>query len=157
MPEIKTIKPFNGLRKYTQWASLWADPSTVDILGYVSEVCHPEDCLVFCRLLLPDFTVAKGGVFLSDKYSEEGVEAWIRHLDGDMRAVERVVNHTHMYDVFACCKDDVEDIIYLQLAEIIAVSWRLVLKQKIPDRDFIVNVSNTDQDYGPTIELFQVG
>ncbi|WP_369990757.1 hypothetical protein [Pseudomonas xanthosomatis] len=87
MPEIKTIKPFNGLKKHTQWASLWAAPSTVETPGYVSEVSHPEDCLVFCRLLFPDFTVAKGCVFLSDKYSEEGVGTWLRRLGGDMRAV----------------------------------------------------------------------
>ncbi|MBP5134117.1 hypothetical protein HUT02_35735, partial [Pseudomonas protegens] len=62
----------------------------------------------------------------------------------------------HLYDVFSGTASDVGDVIFEQLADIFAVSWRLVLKDKFPEKKFSVEVSNTEQDYGPTIIFFQI-
>jgi len=69
--KINTIKQFNGLSRYDQWASGWAEKDNVDIFSYVSAVCNPEDSLLFCRLLFPDFFVRDGAVCLSAKYDSE--------------------------------------------------------------------------------------
>jgi len=81
---------------------------------------------------------------------------WLSKYNGDVCAVEKIMNHTHLYDIFAGCSDDVDDVVFEQLAEVVALSWRLVLKDKFPESKFVVDVSNSDQDYGPTVTFYQV-
>ncbi|MGL3340598.1 hypothetical protein ACSVJE_21170, partial [Pseudomonas aeruginosa] len=76
-------------------------------------------------------------------------------LENDIQPVERFINHTHIYDIFSGCNEDVEDEIFEQLAHMLSLSWRLILKEKFPDRDFSVLLSCSDQDYGPTITFFR--
>lgn len=154
--KIQTIRQFSGLSRFESWASSWAKKDDVDISSYMSAMCNPEDCLVFCRLLFPDFFVSQGAVLLDAKYDHDVFVVWLTKFDGDARAVEKLMNHTHLYDVFSGCTDEVDDIIFEQLAEIIALSWRLALKDKFPDSKFSVDVSNSDQDYGPTVTFYQV-
>lgn len=154
--KINTIKQFNGLSRYDQWASGWAEKDNIDIFSYVSAVCNPEDSLLFCRLLFPDFFVRDGAVCLSAKYDSEIFSLWLSKYNGDVCAVEKIMNHTHLYDIFAGCSDDVDDVVFEQLAEVVALSWRLVLKDKFPESKFVVDVSNSDQDYGPTVTFYQV-
>ncbi|MDA3269564.1 hypothetical protein [Pseudomonas aeruginosa] len=78
-----------------------------------------------------------------------------KRLENDIQSVERFINHTHIYDIFSGCNEDVEDEIFEQLAHMLSLSWRLILKEKFPDRDFSVLLSCSDQDYGPTITFFQ--
>ncbi|PAU59238.1 hypothetical protein [Pseudomonas sp. PICF141] len=156
MIKINTIKPFSGLSKYELWRSQWADKNSVDVFAYMSDVCSPEDSLLFCRLLFPDFVVVGEAVILESKYNVDVFASWMQSFEGDIGAVERMLNHTHLYDVFAGCTDKVDDVVFEQLCEIVALSWRLVLKDKFPNRLFSVEVSNSDQDYGPVVTFFQV-
>ena len=153
---VNTIKPFVGLSRYESWKSHWAEKSTVDIFSYVSEICSPEDVMLFCRLLFPDFVVRDDAVFLESRYDAAIFDVWLEQLNGDVNAVERVMNQIHLYDVFSGTASDVGDVIFEQLADIFAVSWRLVLRDKFPEKKFSVEVSNTEQDYGPTIIFFQI-
>ena len=154
--KINTIRPFSGLSRYELWASSWAEKDNIDIFSYVSAVCSPEDCLLFCRLLFPDFFVSQGAVILNAKYDHDVFFVWLKKFDGDVRAVEEIMNHTHLYDVFSGCNDEVDDVVFEQLAELVSLSWRLVLKDKFPERKFSVEVSNSDQDYGPTVTFYQI-
>lgn len=153
---VNTIKPFSDLNKYEKWKSKWVDQDGVDIFSYVSEMCHPEDVLLFCRLLLPDFVLVDGAVLLQSKYDDDIFRSWLNKFNGDTNKVEEIINHTHLYDVFGGCKGAVEDAIFEQLSEVIALSWRLVLKEKFPEKKFFVESSNSDQDYGPVVTFYQV-
>ncbi|MDD0973158.1 hypothetical protein [Pseudomonas fontis] len=75
---------------------------------------------------------------------------------GDVREVEKIMNHTHLCDVFSGCNDEVGDFVFEQLAEILSLSWQLVLKDKFPERKFSVEVLNSDQDYGPTVTFYKI-
>jgi len=156
MKKISVLRPFSNLVKYEEWRSSWGDQSQVDIFSYVSFFCGPEDVLLFCRVLFPDFVVDRGGVFLSRSFEMDNASSWFETLLGDVRAVERLLNHTHMYDIFSSCSQGVSDEIFLQLADAVAVSWRLVLRDKFPEKNFSVEVSNTEQDYGPTVTFYQI-
>lgn len=156
MIEIKTIKPFRNLIKYESWKSGWMEEDGVDIFSYISDMCNPEYFLLSCKLLFPDFVVIKGAVFLENRFSSDIFYCWLKQLNGDVHAVEKIMNHMHLYDVFGGSLDDVDDAVLAQLSEVIALSWRLVLKDKFPEREFSVEVSNTDQDYGPIVTFYQV-
>lgn len=108
------------------------------------------------QAFFPDFIVDGGGVFLESKYDGDVVKSWLEQFDGDLQATERMINHMHIYDVFEGCSEGVDDRVFEQLAEVIALSWRLVLREKFADKKFSVLVSNSDQDYGPVVTFFQI-
>ncbi len=156
MKKIHVIPRLNGLVRYERWRSEWGEGSEVDEYSYLSHMCHPEDMLLSCKLLFPDFVSVGGGVFLGSRYDRELFDTWFEKLGGNLQATEKVINHTHLYDVFDGCSDDVDDRVFEQLANVMALSWQLVLREKFPSKTFKVEVSNTDQDYGPVISFYQI-
>ncbi|WP_164487536.1 hypothetical protein [Pseudomonas sp. R3-18-08] len=151
-----TINPLVGLARYESWKSEWVKKDTIDEFSYISSKCHPEDVLLSCKLFFPDFVVVGDGVFLENKYDGNVFECWLKQFGGDLQATEKMINHTHLYDVFEGCSEDVDDRVFEQLAVAVALSWRLVLSDKFPGRKFTVDISNSDQDYGPVVTFWQV-
>lgn len=154
--KINTINPLVGLARYESWKSGWVEKEKVDEFSYISNMCNPEDVLLSCKLFFPDFVVVRGGVFLGSKFDGDIFDCWFKQFGGDLQAVEKMINHTHLYDVFDGCSEDVDDRVFAQLSEVVALSWRLVLNNKFPERKFNVDVSNSDQDYGPVVTFYQV-
>ena len=142
MKKIVSFKDLKCLSNYELWKSGWENKNEIDIFSYISYEIRPEDLLILGKLVFPDFILDRGAVILEMNYEAE-------------KSVERFVNHTHIYDIFPGCSEDVEDEIFEQLAHMLSLSWRLILKEKFPDRDFSVLLSCSDQDYGPTITFFQ--
>ncbi|MEN1634588.1 hypothetical protein AAIH00_36440, partial [Pseudomonas aeruginosa] len=81
-------------------------------------------------------SLGRGAVILEMNYEAEKFNGWMARFEDDIQSVERFVNHTHIYDIFSGCSEDVEDEIFEQLAHMLSLSWRLILKEKFPDRDF---------------------
>lgn len=156
MIKVNTLSPFVGLARYEAWKDGWVDKDKIDEFSYISSVCNPEDLLLSCKLLFPDFVVVQEGVFLEGKYDADIFVSWLKHFNGDLQATEKMLNHTHLYDVFDSCSGDIDDRIFEQLASVLALSWRLVLKDKFPERKFSVDISITDQDYGPIVTFYQL-
>lgn len=156
MMKIYATEELKGLRRYPAWRDCWADKDAVDIFSYISSACNPEDSLLFCKILFPDFIEERGAVILAKNFDAESFDVWFSKLDGDVSEVEKILNHTHVYDVFSGCTDDVDDLVFEQLSKVIAVSWRLVLKDKFPSKDFIVEATFSEQQYGPIVTFFQV-
>ena len=156
MIKLKAIEPLRGLHRYSAWKAGWADKDSIDVFSYISNECSPEDFLLCCKLLFPDFVIIDGAVLLEHKYEAGTFQSWVSQFNGDLCAIEKVVNHTHMYDVFEGCSDDVDEAVFTQLAEVICLSWRLLLRDKFPDKKFCVDVLNSDQEYGPVVTFYQV-
>jgi hypothetical protein len=154
--KISTIGPLVGLARYGAWKLQWADQDGIDEFAYISTECNPEDLLLSSKLFFPDFVMANGGVFLDHKYDESTFEIWFKQFNGDLQATEKMINHTHLYDVFDGCLVGVDDKVFEQLAEIFALSWRMLLNKNFPDKRFAVDASNSDKDYGPIITFYQI-
>lgn len=155
MMKISSLNPLLGLATYERWKSAWMNQTEVDEYDYISDRCNPEDVLLSCKLLFPDFVESDGGVFLEHKYDSNVVRCWMEKFRGDLRATERVINHTHLYDVFGGCTEDVDDRVFEQLAEVMALSWRLILCDRFPGKKFEVEASKSDQEYGPVVTFYQ--
>lgn len=156
MIKIKTIKSLRGLSRYPAWKAGWEKKEDIDVFSYISSTCNPEDLLLCCKLLFPDLIVVGDAVLLEHKYEPSRFDMWFSELEGDICAIEKIVNHTHIYDVFEGCSDEVDDAVFEQLSEVISMSWRLLLNSKFPERRFCVDVSNSDQEYGPVVTFYQV-
>ncbi|NWE41978.1 hypothetical protein HX875_21065 [Pseudomonas yamanorum] len=142
--------------KYEQWKSQWRDQSELDGLSYISDVVHPEDALMFCKVLFPDFVFHESGVFLESGFTVEAYSRWMKNCNNDVVAVEKLLNHMHLYDVFGGCTDRVDEAVYEQLCRIVAQSWRMVLLSKFPERKFCVQAIISDQEYGPVVTFSEV-
>ncbi|QBZ90037.1 hypothetical protein EPZ47_15350 [Pseudomonas viciae] len=142
--------------RYEHWKSQWEDQSELDEFSYISDVVHPEDALLFCKVLFPDFVIHESGVFLERSFTVEAFSTWMEACNNDVVAVEKVLNHTHLYDVFGGCRDRVDEAVYEQLCRIVAQSWRMVLLSKFPEKKFCVQAIVSDQEYGPVVTFSQV-
>jgi hypothetical protein len=66
-------------------------------------------------------------------------------------ALEKTINHIHIYDVFANCSDNVEDTVYENIGKLLQFFWSNYLRSKFPLKTIIVEYNNGTQVYGPTI------
>lgn len=103
-------------------------------------------------LFWPEFVEYRDGVFLKFLFEQRGVDIWVDELKGDMSAVESVVNHVHLWDVFAP-KSEVEYAVLAELAPRLAAMWRAALNSSFPAREFVVSVTDASEDYGPTLSI----
>ncbi|MFI5871688.1 hypothetical protein ACIBAH_04460 [Streptomyces sp. NPDC051445] len=103
-------------------------------------------------LYWPKFVEYRDGVFLGFKFDRNAVDDWFDHLQDDVRAVESVVNHVHLWDYFVITLES-EYAALPALAESISVIWRAAAQAAFPDREFEVGVSDGSGDYGPTLRL----
>ncbi len=142
------------LKRYNAWKNSWSDPESITLDSYVSFNIHPEDALITYGVLFQEFIQIDECVFLKKHFDEANYKSWQDKLDNNAQ-IEKVINHIHLYDVFANCQDNVEDDIFEALAEKVGYFWRLRLSNEFPDKNFIVEVSNTDQNYGPEVVFYQ--
>ncbi|MFC0547270.1 hypothetical protein [Kutzneria chonburiensis] len=105
--------------------------------------------LLFCW---PKFTEYRGGVFLSFLFDKPAIDKWFAHVNDDVRAVESVVNHVHLWDVLPP-KSEPEHELLGELAEQVGAMWRSALSEEFADRTFVVTVAEETTDYGPTVSF----
>jgi hypothetical protein len=103
-------------------------------------------------LFWPAFTEYRDCVFLSFLFERHSVDRWFDELKGDKSAVESVVNHVHLWDVFAPKSED-EYAILSGIAPRIGEMWLAALKHQFPGREFVISVADESVDYGPTISF----
>jgi hypothetical protein len=146
----------------------WSEPEAVRLWGekisprpinpwrdYMSYFVHPDVVAVVGRLLVPVFIEYEGGVFLRDQFTLEGYTKWRAQL-GEVEAIEKMVNRQHAYDLFVT-DEKIPEASFEGVANLMAQTLRLALQGSFPNRDFNVYVTNSDQDYGPTVVFHTVG
>lgn len=156
MKIIKSFAKLTGLKRFAAWRAGWQEPASVDLFSYIEDVVSPEDSLIFCKWLFPDFVVFEDSVILEMKFDEPAFRVWLDHFSGDKAGVERMLNHTHLYDVFSGCGSAVDEVVFEQLSNVLAMSWRMVLKAQFPDRSFHVEAINSEQEYGPVVTFHEM-
>jgi len=95
----------------------------------------------------------RGCVLLKERYDERNFEAWWTELNGDRAAIEEVVNHLHLWDVFDAREEQVPEEALNSIGEVLVRTWRCALSEQFPDRSFRVELSNDESDYGPTLSV----
>lgn len=133
------------------WGRNCSPPIEKAWLNHLNYFVHPDVVVAAGRLLLPKFVDHEGGVFLENNFTLKGYSEWKERL-ADISEVENMINHQHVYDLFSV-SDDISEESYLGVANLLADTINLTLRVCYPDREFCVVVSNTDQDYGPTVSF----
>ncbi|MFF8280427.1 hypothetical protein ACF05T_30785 [Streptomyces lateritius] len=138
-----------GLPELMEWV---VESDDFHLQGFMSANASIAQALALAALFRPEFVEYEGCVLLGFRFDRPGVDTWIAHLAGDLRAVEAVVNHVHLWDHFTPTSD-AEYAALPPLAEEIAAMWRSAAREAFPEREFDVSVSNDPDDYGPTLAL----
>jgi hypothetical protein len=106
-------------------------------------------------LFWPEFVEYRDCVFLKFAYNRTAIDTWFDELKEDGHAVESVVNHLHLWDVFAA-DTPAENAVLAELASRIGKMWSSALAESFPDREFIVTATDDPNDYGPTLSVRSV-
>jgi hypothetical protein len=69
--------------------------------------------------------------------------------------IEKDINRVHIYDIFANCEDDVEDSVFERVGAMLKISWSNYLIREFPHKEIIVEYSNDQREYGPTLTAYQ--
>ncbi|MET9411550.1 hypothetical protein ABZX90_38275 [Streptomyces sp. NPDC002935] len=141
-----------GLPQLTEWV---VDKRGYSLQGFMAANVTVADATALMALYWPKFVEYQGCVFLGFKFSPEGVDRWLERLPGDLRAVESVVNHVHLWDYFTLTSD-AEYAALPELAADIAVIWQSAARQAFPEREFDISVSDSAGGNGPTISLVSI-
>jgi len=102
------------------------------------------------KLFLPQLIEYDGGIFLEDHFEKSDFEIWKTHLNGDITAIEKVINHVHIEDLVLYPEDlDFKQLLYL--GQSVAFMWEHYLKTIYPNCKFKVTC---DSEFSSVVVTF---
>lgn len=126
-----------------------------DYVDFLTHNCSVGMWLAFAHLVHPEFIEVDGCILWERKYNQERFEEWSHQLEGDVYALENILNRFVVADAVPCEETPENDSALADIAAALAGSWEHALTRTFPDRTFEVDVLSTDD--GPTIVFHQVG
>jgi hypothetical protein len=116
--------------------SLWNEGKGIDVDIWINGVGNFEHAIAYGNLFWPDFVKHDGCIFISP-VDPKNHKTWLRKTRGDKTAVERVINHLHLSDLFphAPAKTTVQKI---HLARLLKEIWECKLNRDFPNLIFEV-------------------
>jgi len=131
---------------------LWNDGRGIDSYGYLSCMGNYELAIVFANYFWPTFIEHDGCIFC-DPVNVENYEQWKVETNDDKTAIESVINHVHILDIFPNVEQPPtqKQLVYLgrQLQEM----WSAKLHLDFPDKNVVVEFID---DCGEDLLEYQV-
>jgi len=104
----------------------------------------------YARILWPSFIEHDGCVFMAGRFTENNYQGFMRQTGGNKTAVESVMNHIHVLDLFSNAPSPSRELVRY-LGQLIKETWTAKLLRDLPNRRF--NVSFYPE--GATSDLIQ--
>lgn len=140
------------LPRFERWRQSFG--GSVGIWDYAAHEGGTTLALAFASLFWPRLVEVEGCVLLAENLRLTSFRQWRERLGDQREAIERTVNHVHLWDLFHPASEDVPASELDHLADVLGATWRVALAQQFPDRTGEVVVLRDGEDYGPTITLF---
>jgi hypothetical protein len=121
----------------------WNNGRSVDPKYYIAAIGNYEHAIAHGRLFWPDFTEHDDCIFFSDSFTEDNYQNWMKSSDNDKDAVQRVMNHQHISDMFPNIDPEENQIVYL--GRLLKEIWQTKLNQEFPEHNFIVELIDDDE------------
>jgi len=144
--------------KFNQWKNNYInkDKSHFGLFQYIGDVVQPDDLLIIADLIHPKIVWYKECLFFEEKFSQTSVDQWNDYLDGNFTAIQKIINKFPMYDLFLYGSESVSDKVLEKTALFLKSVWGIYFKTiTIDKKPVIVKYSNTENDYGPTLCVYQ--
>ncbi|GBR10254.1 hypothetical protein HW511_10550 [Asaia siamensis] len=155
MKKIDTIPNIKDPIKYTNWLGPCINDSESPLVFYMSYNCNPSDCIVFSKVLFPEFFLLNDYVFARVAISPEAAKKGMEDSK-NKKFDEESFNQIYIFELFDGNKIRVDDDIAKDIGKIIAFSWDLSLKKTFPDRNFVVNYIDDESNYGPIVNFYEI-
>lgn len=137
-----------SLPQITEWV---AGGATFEPRSFIRANSTIAEAVALSMIAWPTLVKYRDGVFLEMAFDREVIDDWFARLDGP-GSVESMVNHVHVWDLFAVSGDS-EDDAAAYLASVIAETWLVAAGKQFPEISFDVVVTNAAEEYGPTVTL----
>jgi hypothetical protein len=135
------------LPKFRAWSEQFEPPA--DTSAYIAQEVSVTGATVLSELFFPELVEVQDCVLLATRYEPSNFDGWWERTGGDHTAIERVLNHLHLWDLFEPSGEEEERALDV-LSRKIAFAWRSCAEARFPERSFEVNVTD---EYGPTVVM----
>lgn len=116
----------------------WNGGRGIDLEAWIGCVGSFEHAIGYGELFWPDFAEHDDCVFFAG-FSEESYRGFMQQTSGNRQAVEAVMNHRHILDLF--CRPELtpsrEQVVYL--GRLLKEMWAAKLQRDFPAKRFVVN------------------
>ena len=116
---------------------LWNNGRGIDIGSWTTCVGRFDHAVGYGALFWPEFIVHHGCVLFAD-FRRESFDGFMVQTRGDLRAVETVMNHRHIVDLFSERAGASEEVV-LHLGRLLREIWSCKLQRDFPDRRIVVS------------------
>jgi hypothetical protein len=120
----------------------WNEGSGVDLKSWLWRVGSFEHAIGYGKLFWPEFTEFDDCVFFTEGFSAECYYTYMRQAGGNKQAVEEVMNHRHILDLFSPPERQPtrEQIVYL--GRLLKEMWTTKLHRDFPTRRILISFSD---------------
>lgn len=115
----------------------WNDGRGIDVDAWLSCIGRFDHAVAYATLFWPAFTLHDDCVLFAD-FRLESFDGFMRQTGGKRPAVEAVMNHRHILDLFSC-QDGASEEVILHLGRALRDIWSCKLQRDFPNRRFIVS------------------
>ena len=123
----------------------WTGGNGIDLLSWIGCVGSYEHAIAYAEIFWPDFTLFDDCVFFAE-FSEESYQGFMQHTGGNKQAVEAVMNHQHILDLFCGPELPPTRVQVIYLGRLLKDIWEVKLKHDFPERVFEVFFSEEPSD-----------
>lgn len=115
----------------------WNSGNGIDLRSWIGCVGSLEHAIGYAELFWPDFA-EHDGCILCDGFSEESYNGFMKQTGGNRQAVEAVMNHCHILDLFSDpdLNPTREQVVYL--GRLLKEMWAAKLQRDFPAKRFLV-------------------
>lgn len=125
--------------------SQWNEGRGIDVDGWICGVGSFEHLIGYIELLWPTFVEHDDCVFLQG-FSEEAYRGFMGQTGGNRRAVEAVMNHVHITDLFGNPALVPTRPQILHIGRKLKDIWACKLRRDFPGRSFAVSFPEEPED-----------
>jgi hypothetical protein len=125
--------------------STWDGGKGLDVDSWLIRIGSYEHAVAYARLFWPAFTVHEGCVLFAG-FSEEIFRGFMEQTGGNKQAVEAVMNHRHVLDLFQQVSREPTEQLVLQVGRVLKDMWSCKLRRDFPDRTIVVTFSEEGID-----------
>lgn len=130
----------------------WNDGKGVSPEAWLNSFGSVPQALMYSALFCPEFVEFEGCLLWHDASPEMFVQ-WMTTLGGNRSAVERVMNHVHLTDLFLNAPQPPTDAQVDHLGHVLQDLWGLQLRRDFPHLDVQVAFEWDDPEASDTAQI----
>ena len=125
----------------------WSGTDIDEWIGIEGDLDH---LVGYARVLWPDFVERDGCILRANRFLEKTYRDFMQQTNGNKPAVEAVMNHTHVADLFINAEPKPSRELILHVGRLIKEMWAAKLHRDFPDRR--ITVSFPEEYCGDLVE-----